>query len=43
MPPLPPKIKWEQAKGFAEAMAKGEPHPLSQALKASYDKVRELI
>ncbi|MFP4599223.1 MAG: thiamine pyrophosphate-binding protein [Persicimonas sp.] len=43
VPPLPPKIKWEQAKGFAEALAKGEPHPLAQALKASYDKVRELI
>ena len=42
-PPLPPKIMWDQAEKFAEALAKGEPHPFDQALTAAYDKVRELI
>ncbi len=42
-PPLPPKIKWEQAEEFAKALAKGEPHPFEQALTAAADKVRELI
>ncbi len=42
-PPLPPKIRWEQAKNFATALARGEPHPLRQSLTAMSDKVRELI
>lgn len=41
-PPLPPKITWEQAEGFAKALLRGEPHPLRQALAAAYDKVRGL-
>ncbi|MFU8804096.1 MAG: thiamine pyrophosphate-dependent enzyme [Bradymonadaceae bacterium] len=41
-PPLPPKISWEQAKNFALALAKGEPHPFRIALTAGWDKVREL-
>lgn len=42
-PPLPPKIKWEQAEEFAKALFSGEPRPFRQALTAAYDKVRELI
>lgn len=42
-PPLPPKIRWEQAEEFARALASGEPHPFEQALTAAADKVRELI
>lgn len=42
-PPLPPKIKWEQAQEFAKALASGEPRPFRQALTAAYDKVREII
>jgi len=42
-PPLPPKIRWDQARKFATALARGEPHPLRQSLTAMSDKVRELI
>jgi pyruvate dehydrogenase (quinone)/pyruvate oxidase len=42
-PPLPPKIKMEQAKHFAEALARGTPHRGKIALTALSDKVRELI
>jgi pyruvate dehydrogenase (quinone)/pyruvate oxidase len=42
-PPLPPKIKTEQALHFAEALVRGEPNRKEIALTALSDKVRELI
>lgn len=41
--PLPPKIKWEYAKEYAIAMAKGEDHPVRKSLEAMKDKAKELI
>ena len=42
-PPLPAKIKAEQALHFAESLARGEPNRKKIALTALSDKVRELI
>ncbi len=42
-PPLPAKIKVEQALRFAESLARGEPNRSKIALTAFSDKVRELI
>jgi len=42
-PPLPGKIKAEQALHFAESLARGEPNRKKIALTALSDKVRELI
>ncbi len=42
-PPLPPKITMEQAKKFAQALARGTPHAGRIALTALSDKVREII
>lgn len=42
-PPIPPKISWDQAQEFAKALMAGEPHPLTQAFRAAYDKARELL
>lgn len=42
-PPLPPKIKPEQALHFAESLAKGEPNRKEIALTLISDKVKEMI
>jgi pyruvate dehydrogenase (quinone) len=42
-PPLPPKVTWEQAKNFAESLARGEPNRGKIALTVLRDRVRELI
>ncbi len=42
-PPMPPKVKLEQALHFAESLAKGEPNRTKIALTALSDKVREMI
>lgn len=42
-PPLPARVKAEQALHFAEALARGEPNRSKIALTAFGDKVRELI
>jgi pyruvate dehydrogenase (quinone) len=42
-PPMPPKIKAEQALHFAESLARGTPHRGKIALTTLSDKVRELI
>jgi pyruvate dehydrogenase (quinone) len=42
-PPMPAKIKAEQALHFAESLARGEPNRKKIALTALSDKVRELI
>jgi pyruvate dehydrogenase (quinone) len=42
-PPMPPKVKAEQALHFAESLARGEPNRKKIALTALSDKVRELI
>jgi pyruvate dehydrogenase (quinone) len=42
-PPLPAKVKVEQAVHFAESLARGEPNRKKIALTALSDKVRELI
>jgi pyruvate dehydrogenase (quinone)/pyruvate oxidase len=43
VPPLPAKIEFEQAKKFAEALARGEPNRMRIAWTAISEKVRELI
>ncbi len=42
-PPLPPKIRADQALHFAESLVRGEPNRKDIALTALGDKVRELI
>ncbi|HEV7512084.1 MAG TPA: thiamine pyrophosphate-dependent enzyme [Candidatus Acidoferrum sp.] len=42
-PPLPAKIKVEQALHFAESLARGEPNRKKIALTVTSDKIRELI
>ncbi len=42
-PPLPGKIKAEQALHFAESLARGEPNRKKIALTVASDKVREMI
>jgi pyruvate dehydrogenase (quinone) len=42
-PPMPPKITIDQARKFAEALARGEPHREAIAATVLADKVRELI
>lgn len=42
-PPLPGKVKAEQALHFAEALARGEPNRSKIALTVASDKVRELV
>jgi len=42
-PPLPAKVKAEQALRFAESLARGEPNRIKIALTALSDKVREII
>jgi pyruvate dehydrogenase (quinone) len=42
-PPMPPKITADQAKKFAESLAKGQPERMKIALTVAEDKVRELI
>lgn len=41
-PPLPAKVTYKQAKGFAEAFLKGQPHRTSIASTIFRDKVAEL-
>jgi pyruvate dehydrogenase (quinone)/pyruvate oxidase len=42
-PPMPPKITLEQARKFAESLARGEPNRAKIALTVLRDKVRELL
>ncbi|MGH9646279.1 MAG: thiamine pyrophosphate-dependent enzyme, partial [Bryobacteraceae bacterium] len=42
-PPLPAKVKAEQALHFAESLARGEPNRKKIVLTTMSDKVRELI
>jgi pyruvate dehydrogenase (quinone) len=42
-PPLPGKIKTEQAVRFAESLARGEPRRMHIATTILEDKVRELV
>jgi pyruvate dehydrogenase (quinone)/pyruvate oxidase len=42
-PPLPGKIKADQALHFAESLARGEPNRKKIALTVASDKVREMI
>ena len=42
-PPLPAKVKAEQAVHFAESLASGEPNRKKIALTTIADRVRELI
>jgi pyruvate dehydrogenase (quinone)/pyruvate oxidase len=42
-PPMPAKIKPEQAKGFAEALLKGQPNGERIALTLFRDKVDDLL
>jgi pyruvate dehydrogenase (quinone)/pyruvate oxidase len=42
-PPMPPKITYEDAKNFAESLARGTPAGGRIALTVASDKIRELI
>ncbi|MGI8811686.1 MAG: thiamine pyrophosphate-dependent enzyme [Pyrinomonadaceae bacterium] len=42
-PPMPSKVTFKQAKGFAEALIKGQPHGGKIALTLFRDKLNELI
>ncbi len=42
-PPLPAKVKAEQALHFAESLARGEPNRKKIALTTISDRVREMI
>jgi pyruvate dehydrogenase (quinone)/pyruvate oxidase len=42
-PPLPPKVTLEQAKKFAQSLARGTPHAAAIAMTALSNKVREII
>jgi pyruvate dehydrogenase (quinone) len=42
-PPMPPKVKAEQALHFAESLARGEPNRKKIVLTTLSDKVRELV
>ena len=42
-PPLPAKVKADQALKFAESLARGEPNRGKIALTVASDKVRELV
>ena len=41
-PPMPPKVTYKQAKGFAEAFLKGQPHRATIASTLFRDKIAEL-
>ena len=41
-PPMPPKVNYEQAKGFAEAFLHGQPHKVTIASTLFRDKLNEL-
>jgi pyruvate dehydrogenase (quinone) len=41
-PPLPPKVTYEQAKGFAQAFLRGQPHRATIASTLFRDKLAEL-
>lgn len=42
-PPMPSKVTFKQAKGFAEALAKGQPNGIKIATTLFRDKLNELI
>src|SRR5690242_17735394 len=41
-PPMPPKVTYEQAKGFAMAFLRGQPHRSTMASTIFRDKIAEL-
>ena len=41
-PPMPPKVTYEQAKGFAQAFLHGQPHKATIASTLFRDKIAEL-
>lgn len=41
-PPMPPKVSYEQAKGFAKAFLRGQPHKATIATTLFRDKIEEL-
>ncbi|HZQ29375.1 MAG TPA: thiamine pyrophosphate-dependent enzyme [Acidimicrobiales bacterium] len=41
-PPMPPKVEYEQAKGFAQAFLRGEPERAVIASTLFHDKIAEL-
>ena len=43
VPPMPPKVTFDQATKFAQSLMKGQPHRGKIALTVLSDKVRELI
>lgn len=43
VPPLPPHVRWEQAKSMAGAMAKGDPSSAKIAAQAVKGKLQEFV
>jgi hypothetical protein len=41
-PPMPPRVSYEQAKGFAKAFLRGQPHRATIASTLFRDKIDEL-
>jgi pyruvate dehydrogenase (quinone) len=41
-PPMPGKVKYEQAKYFTEAFLRGQPHKVATLATVARDKIREL-
>jgi pyruvate dehydrogenase (quinone) len=41
-PPMPGKVKYEQAKRFTEAFLRGQPHKVSTLASIARDKIQEL-
>ena len=41
-PPMPPKVSYEQAKGFSKAFLKGQPHRATITSTLFRDKISEL-
>ncbi len=42
-PPMPPKVTFEQARRFAESLAKGTPNASKIALTVAADQIREIV
>ena len=42
-PPMPGKVKYEQAKHFTEAFLRGQPHKVSTLAAVARDKINELL
>ncbi|MBW3668643.1 MAG: pyruvate oxidase [Actinobacteria bacterium] len=42
VPPMPPRVKYDQAKGFAQSFLQGQPHRVAIASTVIQDKIKEM-